>query len=216
MNRATIVLSVAALVASCLIGCSGASDGPTPVLASLSLSPSQSYLKVADHLPILVSAESDQGLPMFDFGALAFSSSDPSKVTIDSQSGVATALDTGSVTITAQTVSGPAHSATAQITVLPTQTPDMFATDSLIFTPHVLLVNASEPHASGLFTLHIGHVAHHILISSPVSYSERDLGALSDTTESINFRASDLRESGGVYQLRCLIHPSMSATVVIQ
>jgi hypothetical protein len=68
MNRARIVIGEAAFFATCLIGCSGSSEGPQPVIVSLELEPPQSNIKVADKVTMYVVAKSDQGTLIDGYG----------------------------------------------------------------------------------------------------------------------------------------------------
>ena len=216
MNRANLVCCGATLLAACLAGCGGASEvtRPTPpVLSTFELGPSQSYIHVTDRVAMQTFGASAQGVPV-DPGPVTFSSSDPSRVSVDSHSGIATAKDTGTVTITATMTSGSHLSAVASIWVLPAQSPDVFATDSLTLTPPLLVVKMDEAgHAH--FVAHFGHVAHHLQLSADYGYS-RDLDVHSDTSVTIGLRNSDIDAAVGGFTLRCLIHPSMTSKVVVQ
>lgn len=215
MNRANLVFCGATVLAAGLAGCGGSSDTtrPTPVVATFQLGPYQSYVHVADQVAMIASGESAQGTPTV-VGPVTFSSSDPSRVSVDLHTGIATALDTGLVTVTATMTSGSHLSAVATIWVVPAQSSDVFATDSLTFTPSLLVIKMDE-NGHAHFVAHFGHVAHHLQLNSSYGYS-RDLGVYSDTNVTMNLRNSDIDSDFGGFTLRCLIHPSMSARVIVQ
>lgn len=210
-----VVRTIAAGSVVAAIACGGSSGnttGPTPVFTSVVVTPNPASVFVGSTQAMTATAKDQTGAVMSGLPAASWTSSDPTKATIDAATGVATGVAAGSTTITATIVSGSiSHSGTQILTVTsPSSTASVAATTGLVFSPNSVTVVRSGGTAT--VTWNFQSVAHTVSFDSqPAGASVEDIPATASASVSRTFTVA------GTYAYHCTIHgPGMNGVINVQ
>lgn len=214
MLRSVVRTLAAGGVVAAILACGGSnggSTGPTPVFTSVAVTPSSPSVSVGATTTLTATAKDQSGATFAGAPAAAWTSSDPTKATVDAATGVVSGVANGVSTLTASvTVGSVTHTGTQQVSVVtPSANGSVTATSALSFDPHsVTILRAS---GTGSVTWTFQSVTHTVTWDSqPSGATVADIGDSKNQDVARNFTVA------GTYQYHCSIHSNMSGVVVVQ
>ncbi|MEW5916808.1 MAG: Ig-like domain-containing protein [Gemmatimonadota bacterium] len=194
-----------------LIACGGGDDEApsqsTAVFSSLSLAPPTATVGVGGTVQLSASPRDQNGAAISGLPAASFTSSDVARASV-SQSGLVTALASGSATITASlTAQGQTRSAGSQITITPPSTQaDVTVSDNFFQASSVTVVRDQSAGALVRWTW-TGQNSHNVTF---------DAGAPNSATQTTGTFSRTFTTAGS-FTYFCTVHGrGMSGTVVVQ
>ncbi len=196
-----------------IAACSASSNiGPSLVLTSVVLTPTSLSVPVGGTITMVATPKDQNGASMSGLPGATFSSSDTTKATVGSSSGVVTGVAVGSSTITATIVSGSiSKSATQVVTVTaPSSSATVIARATIMFDPSAVTVTAGSGTATVTWTFQ--NVTHN------VTFDTIPAGAMgpSNIPNSTSTDVSRDFTTHGTYFYHCTIHgPGMSGKVTV-
>ena len=202
---ALITLAGSALVAAVACTAGGPNEIRRPT--SLFLYPGSPVVQLGDTVTLVGIVGTTDGPPLEHEFPTTFSSSDPSKVTVDSKTGTARGLSPGYSVITGTVGSGTqAISATQQLFVVSATSPStVVASASLAFSPSDVTIDAGST-----VEWHFESVTHTVTFYDQLNvglFHPVNIGPTSNAVVARTF------PSRGTYTYQCSIHPAIIGTI---
>ncbi len=139
---------VCSVTAAACGGGGGGSTGPTPLLTSLRITPTNPDIDIGGTVTLAATPLDQNGTAMAGLAGATFTSSDPAKATVGASSGVVTGVSAGTPTITASLTAGSiTKTATQIVTVDPAVTATITGTGANVWNPHDTDVSPVPPGA---------------------------------------------------------------------
>lgn len=210
LRRVVLIIAAGSAVATVLACGASNTTGPKAVLTSVVVRPITPAVFVGDTQAMTATGKDQTGATMIGLPAASWTSSDPTKATIDPSTGVATGVGGGSTTLTATIVSASVtHSGTQSLTVtMLSSTGSVAATPALLFSPMSVTVLRSGGTAT--ITWNFQSVTHTVHFDSqPTGATVGDIPATTSASVSRIFTVA------GTYAYHCLIHGADMYGVII-
>lgn len=215
MLRSVVRTIAAGSVVAAILACGGSSDGgstgPTPVFTSVAVTPSSPSVTVGATTTLTATAKDQSGASFAGAPAATWTSSDPTKATVDAATGVVSGVANGVSTITASITAGSVtHTGSQQLSVAaPSANGSVTATATLSFDPHSVTILRAGGTGSVNWTFQ--SVTHNVTWDSqPSGATVADIGNSKNEDVARNFTVA------GTYQYHCSIHSTMSGVVIVQ